>query len=309
MDNVFPGLNGVKYRIGKRIDEGSFGVVYEGEMLSGRESVPVALKFEPRKTAFPQLRDEYRNYTLLKGRKGIPRVYYFGRLFLHDVLVIDLLGESLEQRFCRMKFSLETVVSLAQQMLLIIEGVHKSGLVYRDIKADNFLFGRPGIGAETIHLIDLGLAKKYRDPETKQHIPYREGRSLTGTARYMSINTHLGREQSRRDDMEALGHVWVYFLRGRLPWQGIKAESNAQKYELIGKKKQETPINDLCEGFPKEFAVYLEYVRGLGFEDPPNYEYLRDILRKAGENAGHLDVGQFDWMEVGNARPKKLEMR
>ena len=103
------------------------------------------------------------------------------------------------------------------------------------------------------------MAKQYRDPKTKQHIPYRERKSLSGTARYMSINTHLGREQSRRDDLEALGHVFMYFLRGGLPWQGLKAATNKQKYEKIGEKKQTTAIKDLCEGLPGLFCTSLPF--------------------------------------------------
>jgi casein kinase 1 len=146
------------------------------------------------------------------------------------------------------------------------------------------------------------MAKQYRDPKTKIHIPYRERKSLSGTARYMSINTHLGREQSRRDDLEALGHVFMYFLRGGLPWQGLKAATNKQKYEKIGEKKQVTPIKELCEGFPGEFGQYLQYVRELGFEDAPDYDYLRGLFDTILKKEGNTDDGQYDWMYINNGK-------
>ncbi|KAF3078193.1 casein kinase I, variant 2 [Orbilia oligospora] len=192
---------------------------------------------------------------------------------------------------------------VAKQMLSRVQTIHEKNLIYRDIKPDNFLIGRPGTkAANVIHVVDFGMAKQYRDPKTKQHIPYRERKSLSGTARYMSINTHLGREQSRRDDLEALGHVFMYFLRGGLPWQGLKAATNKQKYEKIGEKKQTTAIKDLCDGFPDEVNQYLSYVRNLGFEDTPDYDYLRDLFTKALKNTGEVEDGEYDWMKLNNGK-------
>jgi casein kinase 1 len=254
--------------------------------------------------------------------------------------VIDLLGPSLEDLFdhCNRRFSIKTVVMVAKQMvqpwfcpfylylklitrqLSRVQTIHEKNLIYRDIKPDNFLIGKPGTKtANVIHVVDFGMAKQYRDPKTKQHIPYRERKSLSGTARYMSINTHLGREQSRRDDLEALGHVFMYFLRGGLPWQGLKAATNKQKYEKIGEKKQTTPIKELCDGFPgssplhmiswsfaytktEEFNKYLSYVRNLGFEDTPDYDYLRDLFTQALKNTGEVEDGEYDWMKINNGK-------
>ncbi|KAI9805572.1 MAG: Casein kinase I 2 [Sarcosagium campestre] len=294
---------GVHYRVGKKIGEGSFGVIFEGTNLLSNQQV--AIKFEPRKSEAPQLRDEYRTYKILVGCPGIPNVYYFGQEGLHNILVIDLLGPSLEDLFdhCNRRFSIKTVVMVAKQMLSRVQTIHEKNLIYRDIKPDNFLIGRPGSKySNVIHVVDFGMAKQYRDPKTKQHIPYRERKSLSGTARYMSINTHLGREQSRRDDLEALGHVFMYFLRGGLPWQGLKAATNKQKYEKIGQKKKDTDIKDLCEGFPDELAEYLSYVRNLGFEETPDYDHLRDIFTKALKSTGELDDGEYDWMKLNNGK-------
>ncbi|KAF8485597.1 kinase-like protein [Gautieria morchelliformis] len=294
---------GVHYRVGRKIGEGSFGVIFEGTNLLNSQTV--AIKFEPRKSDAPQLRDECRSYRILAGCPGIPQIYHFGQEGLHNILVIDLLGPSLEDLFdmCGRKFSIKSTCMVAKQMLSRVETIHMKNLIYRDIKPDNFLIGRPGSkAANTVHVVDFGMAKQYRDPKTKQHIPYRERKSLSGTARYMSINTHLGREQSRRDDLEALGHVFMYFLRGGLPWQGLKAATNKQKYEKIGEKKQTTPIKELCEGFPEEFGIYLNYVRKLGFEETPDYEFLRELFTKVIKNSAEIEDGVYDWMMLNGGK-------
>ncbi|ORX89468.1 binary complex of casein kinase-1 with Cki7 [Basidiobolus meristosporus CBS 931.73] len=296
-DREIPGVVGNQYRVGRRIGEGSFGVIFEGTDLNRKKAV--ALKFENRKASVPQLRDEYKVYKILSGVSCIPSAYYFGQEGAYNVLVIDILGPSLEDVFekSHRKFSVKTVAMLAIQMILRIQSVHEHGLIYRDIKPDNFLLGRPNSSHETsVYMVDFGMAKYYINPKTKQHIPFRERKSLTGTARYMSINTHLGREQSRRDDLESLGHVFMYFLRGSLPWQGLKAANAKQKYSKIGEKKQTTSIKELCGGFPEEFAQYMNYVRTLGFEDKPDYKRLRGLFEQVLEKMGQRNDGMYDWV-------------
>ncbi|KAJ7841332.1 kinase-like protein [Mycena olivaceomarginata] len=294
------GIVGNHYRVGKKIGEGSFGVVFEGAFLFTFGSVS-----EPRKSDAPQLRDEFRSYRTLNGTPGVPQVHHFGQEGLHNVLVIDLLGPNLEDLFdmCGRKFTVKTVCMAAKQMVTRVQAIHEKSLIYRDIKPDNFLIGVPGTkNANTVHVIDFGMAKHYRDPKTKVHIPYRERKSLSGTARYMSINTHLGREQSRRDDLESLGHVFMYFLRGGLPWQGLRAATNKQKYEKIGEKKQTTPIVELCEGFPEEFGIYMNYVRKLGFEETPDYDFLRELFTKVLKSSGEQEDLVFDWMLLNGGK-------
>lgn len=285
---------GGKFKLGKKIGSGSFGELYLAVNVQNGEEV--AVKLESVKSRHPQLHYESKLYMLLQGGTGIPHLKWFGVEGEYNVMVIDLLGPSLEDLFnyCSRKFSLKTVLMLADQMISRVEYMHTKGFLHRDIKPDNFLMGL-GRKANQVFVIDYGLAKKYRDLQSHKHIPYRENKNLTGTARYASVNTHLGVEQSRRDDLESLGYVLMYFLRGSLPWQGLKAGTKKQKYDRISEKKMLTPVEVLCKSYPTEFTAYFHYCRSLRFEDKPDYSYLRRVFRDLFIREGYQLDYVFDW--------------
>ena len=282
-----------KHLLGK----GSFGSIYCGKNMNSNEEV--AIKIEPVNTEQPQLIYEYKIYKILEGGIGFPKIYKYKTEKNYNILVMELLGDSIETIFNKAQkhFSLLTCIMIVDQILSRVEFMHSKNLLHRDIKPDNFLIGK-GKKANIIYAIDFGLSKKYRESKTGLHIPYRDGKELTGTARYASINTHMGVEQSRRDDIESLGYMMVYLMKGRLPWQG-KVNSNPKKrYDEIKKMKVNIKLSELCHNLPKECVKFIQYARDMKFEDKPNYKYLKDLLKKMAARIGQkIDTSKFDWIE------------
>lgn len=224
-------------------------------------------------------------------------MYWYGVEGDYKAMVMELLGTSLEDLFqyCGRKFSLKTVCMLAEQMITRVEFMHSQNFLHRDMKPDNFLMGVNNRRA-MCYMIDFGLSKRYRDPKTGEHIPYRDHKSLTGTARYASVNTHIGIEQARRDDLESIGYILLYFLKGSLPWQGLAGKNKDDKYDKIREKKKQTTVEQLTRNVPEEFSKYILYCRGLQFEEKPDYNYLRSLFKQIMSRIGYDYDGAFDWI-------------
>jgi serine/threonine protein kinase len=209
---------------------------------------------------------------------------------------MELLGQSLENLFQeqKKKFSIKTACMLGIQMIDRIEYVHSRKIIHRDIKPDNFAIGK-GLKSHIVYVLDFGLSKKYWSSSHKCHIPFCKGKKLTGTARYASINALSGFEQSRRDDLESIGYIIMYFVRGSLPWQGLKINKKDDRYKKICEKKKETSAAELCSGFPKEFENFVQYTRNLQFTEVPNYNYLRSLLKTVIKKSGSSVDFFYDW--------------
>ena len=283
-----------KYKVKNLIGSGNFGKIYSGVEITSH--LPIALKIEQKDSPNPSLKHEADVYQHLPiNSPYIPRFFSYHETPDSNALIISLLGKSLEAilQMYEGHFSLKTVLLLTDQMISCIQFLHENHYIHRDIKPDNFVIGLPPYYSH-IYLLDLGLAKQFENPETHEHYSQKTGKSLVGTARYASINAMSGFSQSRRDDLESLGYIWVYFLRGRLPWIGLKAENQEDKFKRIVELKSRIPIEELCLGFPPEFAKYLSIVRNLKFDEEPPYSALKELFLRA---RNRLKISENDKME------------
>ena len=288
-----------KYKIVKKLGEGSFGMIFKAESSDGN----YAFKFEkkrPNKRSL--LKSESQIMIYLKG-KGIPSIELYKEEDNYMVMIMQLLGKSLEgllKESKDKKLSLKSVSLLGIELIPILKFIHDKHIIHRDIKPDNFAVGYDD--PCQIYILDFGLAKKYRSSKTLKQIPMIKHSRLTGTARYASINALKGFEQSRRDDLESLGYVLAYLLRGILPWQGIAAKTKEEKYAKILNKKINISTEKLLKNEPKEFIDYINYCKNLEYEEEPNYNYLvnlfKDIITKVLNDK--IDF-MYDWVNVNDA--------
>ncbi len=286
-----------KYIVTECIGKGAFGYVYKA--LRKCDNKNVAIKIENKTDCIQRLRYEYNIYKCLLKKhnninKGIPYIYEYIETNDFNMMVMDLLGNSLEDVFNKYnrKFTTHTIMFIAIQTIILIQNLHMSGYIHRDIKPNNFLIGNNG--TSRIYLTDFGLSTNYMTPQ-KTHIPISFNHKFVGTVRYSSINMHMNFRPSRRDDLEALGYMFVYFKNGKLPWQNMKYSSHKTMFEEIYNCKLSTPVEQLCDGLPHCFVEYIEYCRKLRYDQKPNYRYL--ILLFANEISKYEYINcQIDWL-------------
>lgn len=272
------------YTLLDKIGSGSFGEVFITEDKYGRRW---ASKVEEKRLN-SRLRDEYNIYKKIHKSgliRGIPKILNFIETPQYNILIMELLGPSLDHLFNENQkiFDMATILKIGYDSVTLLENLHKSGFVHRDIKPNNFLIGY-GNNNDRLYIMDFGLSKQYMI--NSKHIDFRSERSPIGTARYASLNVHFGIEPSRRDDMESTGYVLVYLAKGSLPWQGLKKNKKMTQMEKIGEVKLSTALQKLCEGLPSCFFNYITYCRKLRFEETPDYNYLRSLFTNTAEELG-----------------------
>lgn len=286
------------YTITKYISSGSFGDVFSARHKKTNEEVALKIPINTEeKNGEKWLLEEAKVYNALNKDKesdcGVANMKVMNNKELNKkIIVMDLLGPSLEDILSkRKKFRLKTIILLAIQMIELMRYIHDRGYIHRDIKPDNFVMDKNN--HNKLYCIDFGLAKKYVK-RNDEHVSFKKGNKFCGTARYASIAAHKGYEQSRKDDLEAVGYLLVYLYRGKLPWQNMRHKDKKERYRMILEKKESISEEELCEQLPREFLVYFKHVKTLDFDEKPRYQALINMFKKLYDFKNYRN-GNLEW--------------
>ena len=260
-----------------------------------------ACKLESKNELNPQLYHESKIMKIMKNCTGFPACYIFCCTEQDKIIVMDYLGANLVtimNKLPNKKYTVKTALMIMIQCLERLKSLHDKGIIHRDMKPENFVIGRKN-KERAIYLIDFGLSKKYIN-DNNIHISMKTDRNMIGTVRYISMNTHQGFEQSRRDDLESLIYIIIYFIKGELPWQKIKYKSKSEKYNRIFEMKKKTTENggELYENLPSEIQTIMEYILGLEFTEKPNYSMLKNAIEIILAKLNYTNDLQFDWYNL-----------
>ena len=293
-----------KYKPLKIIGAGTFSVVYEGININNKEKV--ALKIEQKNAEISLLEKEAFSIFYLQGF-GIIKFISFGHNTDFNILVEPLLGKSLYNLYLDNKksFNLKDICLIGIQCLDRLEHIHSKGFIHGDIKPENFLIGLND--PRIIYIIDFGLSKKYRSDRTGKHINFKVTKRMSGTARYASTNSLRGVEISRRDDLESLAYMIIYFIMKKLPWQGVKANSQKNRYKKIYYMKKKFCEEENFKDLPIEIQNFYKTIKKLSFEEDPNYIILKGFFRELLNINNFQEDGNFSWINDKSIIEAKIE--
>ena len=281
----------------KKIGGGAFGKIYT--CINNKTKEICACKIEKPDIENPQLNNEYRILSLLKNYDYFPKCYKYCNSQYGYILILERLGSNLGVIMSKLpnkKYSMKSALMIINQSLERLKLIHEKGIIHRDMKPENLCIGYKG-KEKNIYLIDFGLSKLINNDKKNQCflLNIKKEKIVIGTVRYISMNAHLGNEQYKKDDLESLAYMMIYFIKGELPWQNLKAKSRKEKYTKIYQKKKHTVNSELCNFLPDEIKTFLNYVLNLNQKQNPDYVKLTNLINNLMKKYGYTNDSQFEW--------------